>query len=134
MRLNRYGETRAELDRLAKQFPQHETLVIDGPDLETSRSYTRFVATRVVRNATIGRALARTALGAGLVIRSVTATPVIFTDFVAAEPILQMATVMGGAVDCGAVEPGAATRWLNRLRNGPFLAAFTVFTVVATKP
>lgn len=120
--------------RLAVTEPDWDTLVVDDLDTETTRAYTRFVATRVVRNGAIGRALPRLAIGAGLTVRDVAATAVVFTDFAAAEPILKLTTVMPRAVESGAVHADAANRWLERRRTEPFLAAFTVFTLVATKP
>ena len=46
--------------------PDWDSLAIDDIDLETSRAYTRHVSARVVRNAVIGRQLARLADDAGL--------------------------------------------------------------------
>lgn len=118
---------------LAVADPDWDTLVIDDPDTETSRAYGSFVATRVVRNGGIGRALGRLAVEAGLDVRAVTASPVVFTDFAAGDAILRLGRVMGRAVEAGAVDPGAAGRWLERMGREPFLAAFTFFIVVAER-
>ena len=44
---------------LALAEPDWDTLVIDAEDVATSRTYTTYVVEQVVRNATIGRSLAR---------------------------------------------------------------------------
>jgi len=139
--LSRPSHAFAELHRvlrpggvLAVADPDWDTLVIDDPDTETSRAYGSFVATHVVRNGGIGRALARLAVEAGLEVRSVIASPVVFTDFATGDPILQLARVMSRAVESGAVDPQAARQWLDRMGSGPFLAAFTFFIVVAQRP
>jgi SAM-dependent methyltransferase len=111
--------------------PDWDTLVVDDEDADTGRGYARFVATRLVRNGGIGRSLARLAVGAGFTVASVTAVPILFTDFAAGERILRLEHVLTGAVDAGAVDAAAGRRWLARLRAGPFLAAFTLFVVTA---
>jgi ubiquinone/menaquinone biosynthesis C-methylase UbiE len=45
--------------------PDWDTLVVDYPDLATARAYTRYICDHVVRNAALGRQLARLAAGAG---------------------------------------------------------------------
>jgi ubiquinone/menaquinone biosynthesis C-methylase UbiE len=139
--LSRPSHAFAELHRvlrpggvLAVADPDWDTLVIDDPDTETSRGYGSFVATRVVRNGGTGRALARLAVEAGLEVRSVIASPVVFTDFGTGDTILQLGSVMRRAVEAGVVDSQAARRWLSRMRGGPFLAAFTFFIVIAQRP
>jgi ubiquinone/menaquinone biosynthesis C-methylase UbiE len=109
-----------------------DTLVIDGSDLGTSRAYTAYVSTRVVRNATIGRQLARLAHNAGLTVRAVEAIPVVFTNYADADAIFKFEAVAGRAVADGALASGSAQAWLTDLRTAPtFLTALTFFIVVA---
>jgi ubiquinone/menaquinone biosynthesis C-methylase UbiE len=87
--------------------PGWDTLVIDDPDLETSRAYPRFVAGQVVRNGAIGRQLARLLIEAGFAVRQVEATPVIFREIEAAEAVLGMHRVCERAWRAG----GSVRRW-----------------------
>jgi SAM-dependent methyltransferase len=114
--------------------PDWDTLVIDDPDIDTSRAYTRFVTHDVVRNGPIGRQLPRLAVDAGLRVHAVIAIPVLFNTFQAATTILRLETVMNQAVAAGAFDTAAATGWAARLRTGPFLAAFTLFIIAAHRP
>lgn len=117
--------------RIALAEPDWDTLVIDEVDLEMSRAYTRFVATQVVRNGAIGRQLPRLAAEAGFVIRSVEPTVVAFVDFAEANQILKVPSVTQRAVRAGAMASTPALEWLGRIADGPFLAAFTLFVVIA---
>jgi ubiquinone/menaquinone biosynthesis C-methylase UbiE len=114
--------------------PDWETLVIDDPDTATSRAYTHYVATDVVRNATIGRQLARLLDAAGFEVEAVDATVVLYRDYSTAEAILRMPSVARRAWQAGALDEDAALAWLTRLATGPFIAAFTFFTVVGRVP
>jgi hypothetical protein len=69
----------------------------------------------VVRNATVGRGLARLADRAGLRVCSVDATAVTFTDAAAAAAILLLPQVAERAVGAGFLEPAAA--WLRTARH-----------------
>ena len=108
-----------------------DTLVIDDPDVETSRAYTRFVTRDVVRNGPIGRQLPRLAVAAGLQVHSVVAAPALFTSYEAADEILRLDAVMKRAVAAGVVDAAPAAKWIARLQSGPFLAGFTFFMIVA---
>jgi SAM-dependent methyltransferase len=119
---------------IALAEPDWDTLIVDDRDIETSRCYTRFVATQVVRNGAIGRQLARLALQAGFVVRTTDVTPVVFRDFEAADQILRLPNVVERAVQAGAMPADASAQWLDRIAHGPFLAAFTFFTVTARRP
>jgi ubiquinone/menaquinone biosynthesis C-methylase UbiE len=110
--------------------PDWDTLVIDDPDVETSRAYARFVAGHVVRNGAIERQLARLLIEAGSAVRQVEATPVIFREFGAAEAVLAMHRVCERAWRAGAVGEEVGRAWLGRLAHGSFLASFVLFTVV----
>jgi ubiquinone/menaquinone biosynthesis C-methylase UbiE len=114
--------------------PDWDTLTIDGADTTTSRAYTHYVATRVARNATIGRQLSRLLHNAGFVDVSVAATVALFDDYHRAETILRMPTVAERAWQAGVLDEQATREWLADLTNGPFLAAFTFFTATGRVP
>jgi ubiquinone/menaquinone biosynthesis C-methylase UbiE len=115
--------------RLAMAEPDWDTLAVAGEDVAGSRAWARFVAS-CVRNATMGRQLARLSAGAGLTVRSVEAVAVLFQDFDSAEQVLGLRRTTARAVLAGAL---ASESWLERLTEGPFLAGFTLFLVVAEK-
>ncbi len=119
---------------IALAEPDWDTLVVDDVDVRTSRDYSRFVATRVVRNAAIGRQLARLAAQAGFVVRTIEARPLVYHDFPVADRILRLPRVVERAVAAQAMAADDGRRWLQRLATGPFLAAFTVFLVAASAP
>jgi ubiquinone/menaquinone biosynthesis C-methylase UbiE len=106
--------------------PDWDTLVIDHDDVEASRAYTRYVATRVIRNGAIGRQLPRLATATGLDIVQVEAVPIVFRDRALADQILKPASVAARAVADGALTEGF-TEGLTE----PFLAMFTLMTVIA---
>jgi ubiquinone/menaquinone biosynthesis C-methylase UbiE len=114
--------------------PDWDTLAIGGADTTTSRAYTHYVATRVVRNATIGRHLGRLLHNAGFVVESVAATVALFHDYHCAETILRMPAVAERAWRAGALDEQAARAWLADLATGPFLAALTFFTTIGRVP
>jgi ubiquinone/menaquinone biosynthesis C-methylase UbiE len=114
--------------------PDWDTLVIDAADTATSRAYTRFVATDVVRNATIGRQLGRLLHNAGFVVDAIDATTVQFGAYQSAEAILRMPAVAQRAWEGGALDEQAAQAWLADLADGPFLAAFMFFTAIGHVP
>jgi hypothetical protein len=93
-----------------------------------------FVATQVVCNGAIGRALPRLAAEADLDVQAVTATTVLYTDFQESEPILKLGNVMTRAIQTATIASEAGRQWLNRVSTGPFLAAFTFITVIAQRP
>jgi len=110
--------------------PDWDTLVIDHEDVETSRAYTRYVATRVIRNGAIGRQLPRLAEAAGLAVVDVEAIPIVFRDRALAEKILKPASVAARAAADGALTEAAARRFVDGLTE-PFLAMFTLVTLIA---
>jgi hypothetical protein len=85
----------------------------------------------VVRNATIGRELARHLHAAGFGHVDVAAEAVLFTDYGEADTILRMAHVARRGRESGVLDPHATRTWLTRLATGPFVATFTLFTVAA---
>jgi SAM-dependent methyltransferase len=119
---------------LAVAEPDWDTLVVDDPDVGTSRAYTQFVATRVVRNGAIGRALPRLAAAAGFDRCAVVATAILYTDFGEADRILKFDSVMGRAVAAGAVPGEAGRAWLSRVSAGALFASVTLVTITAKKP
>ena len=117
--------------------PDWETLVVDAPDaggLATSRAFTRWTCDHVVRNASIGRGLARLADGAGLEVRSVTPHPSVWLDREAADRVLGLTRNSAAAVEAGHLDAAARDAWLDGVAVGPFVAAVTLFVVVAAVP
>ncbi len=114
--------------------PDWDTLAIAATDQTVSRGYTRYVATDVVRNATIGRLLGRLLHGAGFEVTSADAGVAVFRDYATAEVVLKMPAVVERACRAGALDERAAAAWLADLADGPFLAAFTFFTAVGRVP
>ncbi|MEV8511540.1 methyltransferase domain-containing protein [Dactylosporangium sp. NPDC051484] len=120
--------------RVALAEPDWDTLVIDDADVAISRAYTRYITTSVVRNAAIGRQLARLLGGAGFEIESVDAAVILFRDYRTADAILRMPSVAQRAWQAGALDERAGRAWLARLTGGPFLASFTFFTAIGRVP
>lgn len=110
--------------------PDWDTLAVADDDLETSRRFARFVAGQV-RNATIGRDLARLCVQAGLRVRSVDPIAVLFRDFGTADQILGLRRNAARAVQAGKIAENDAEAWLERLMRGPVVAGFTFYLVIA---
>ncbi|MEV0645683.1 methyltransferase domain-containing protein [Phytomonospora sp. NPDC050363] len=117
--------------RLVMGEPDWETLAVDHPSPEIARAYTRFVAERVVRNAVIGRRLARLAAGAGFEVALVLPVTSIFRDAGAADEILGFRRVTGRAVEAGYLSAAEGRAFLDHLAAGPFFASLTLFVTVA---
>ncbi|WEO96889.1 methyltransferase domain-containing protein [Streptomyces sp. FXJ1.172] len=117
--------------RLVMGEPDWETLAVDHPDGELTRAYTRHVAERVVRNAAIGRQLARLATDAGFTVPEVVPVTPVFRDVQAADRILGLERTTRRAVAAGYFTDEAAESWLGHLTRGPFLATVTFYVVVA---
>lgn len=116
--------------RVVLAEPDWDGLLIDSDEPELSRRLTRFVATEIVRNATVGRSLARLCAGAGLVVRSVEAHTPVFRDFGTADRLLGLRRNVGRAVRAGHLDAGAEA-WLEAVAARPFLATFVLFLVTA---
>jgi hypothetical protein len=114
--------------------PDWELLAIDAPDLAASTAFTRFTCDKVVRNARLGRQLARLAAGAGWMIRSVEPLTLLFRDFTQADRVLGLTRNAARAVAVGYLAHDQAAGWLASLAEGPFLAAGTTFLVTAEVP
>ncbi len=128
----------AELRRVSRRGalitltePDWATLAIDAADLPTSWDFTRYTCSEVVRNASIGRQLARLAAAAGFTIRSVAPYPPLFGDFREADRILGLTRNSVAAIAAGYLEEARAQRWLAALSSEPFLATVMIFTVIA---
>ena len=116
---------------MALAEPDWATLAIDSDDLATSDAYVRFVCSDVVRNARIGRKLARLARASGFQVLSVRPFTPVFDDFTTADKFLGLGRVAGQAVQGGAITASASMHWLEGLAAQPFLATFVLFTVIA---
>lgn len=114
--------------------PDWDSLVVDPGERSTNRAFNRFVCSTMVRNATVGRSLARLALGAGLEVLDVSVAAPVFRDFGAADKILGLSRNAERAVRAGQLDRAAAEAWLAALAAGPFLAASMVFVGVFVKP
>jgi ubiquinone/menaquinone biosynthesis C-methylase UbiE len=112
--------------------PDWHTLVVDHPDLALARAYTRFVSDEVVRNAAIGRQLARLVAGAGFALDRVTPITAVFQDVASADQVLGLHRVTARAVAAGHLTDDDAQRWLHHLATEPFFASATLFVVTAT--
>ncbi len=121
--------------RVAVLEPDWESLVIDADDLETSRRFTDFNATRVIRHGRIGRQLPALFREAGLAAISARPQGVLGGYETVGEYI---ATTTARAVEAGAIEEVVARRWLDDLRTrhdeGRFLFAFLFFIVSGAVP
>ncbi|MFB6816784.1 methyltransferase domain-containing protein [Streptomyces sp. NPDC056347] len=119
--------------RIGLAEPDWDTLVVDAEDLGTSRAFTRFTTAEVVRNATIGRSLARLAERAGFRVETVLATTPVFRDFDAADHTLGLGRNMEKAIAAGHVDRDRGHRWFAGLSQGPFYASFTLVTVICSR-
>lgn len=109
--------------------PDWDTLAVADEDVETSRRFATYVASRV-RNATIGRELVRLSVQAGLRVRSVEPIAVLFRDFDTADKILGLRRNAARAVQDGQLVEADAAAWVQRLTTGPVVAGFTFYLVV----
>jgi ubiquinone/menaquinone biosynthesis C-methylase UbiE len=119
--------------RVVLADPDWDTLAIADPDTATSRAYTRYVTGHVVRNATIGRELARLLHTAGFDLAEVAAEAVLLTGYTEADAILRLPDVARRGCAAGVLDPHATRAWLARLAAGPFVATFTLFTVAGRR-
>jgi ubiquinone/menaquinone biosynthesis C-methylase UbiE len=132
--LRALGEIRRVLrpgGRLVMGEPDWGTLAVDHPDGDLTRAYTRYVTEKVVRNACIGRQLARLAADAGLTVPAVIPVTPVFRDARVADKTLGLERTTQRAVAAGYFTSEAAERWLDHIAQGPFLAAVTFYIVVA---
>jgi hypothetical protein len=102
------------LARTGLRFPR-----LDAADTTTGRGYARYVATGVVRNATIGRQLGRLLHDARFHVESADATAVLFRDHDGAETTLRMPAVAQRARHAGALDEQATRALLADPTTGP---------------
>jgi ubiquinone/menaquinone biosynthesis C-methylase UbiE len=117
--------------------PDWGTLVVDAGDdvgRSVSREFASWTCEQVVRNATVGRSLARHASGAGLLVRAVSAYPSVWTTFETADRVLGLTRNSASAVEGGYVDATDRDAWLAGLAAGPVVAAVSLFVVVAVRP
>jgi ubiquinone/menaquinone biosynthesis C-methylase UbiE len=114
--------------------PDWDTLAIDAVDTATSRAYTRYIVSDLVRNADIGRQLGRLLTDAGFEVVAIEATVAMFRDYHQAEAVLRMPAVAQHAWQSGTLDEASARAGLTSLTNGPFLAAVTFFTAIGRVP
>jgi SAM-dependent methyltransferase len=119
--------------RIVMAEPDWEGLLLDSPVPALSRGLTRFITTQVIRNATIGRGLARLCVQAGLTVRSVTALAPVFHDFDTADHLFGLRRNVARAIAAGHLDPEAA-QWLEDTASGPFLITALIFLVTAEAP
>lgn len=111
--------------------PDYDTLVIDYPDVDVTRAYLSFVTERVIRNANIGRQLARLTKDVGFDSSRVIPVTSVFDDAAQADQVFGFERVTRRAVAAGYLSEVAAAEWLTHLRSAPFLASATLFITVA---
>jgi ubiquinone/menaquinone biosynthesis C-methylase UbiE len=112
--------------------PDWDTLVIDCPELATTRAYIRYVTDHVVRNAALGRQLPRLAAKAGFHVGKVIPVTALFRDARAADQVLGLGRVTGRAVEGRYLAQDSADQWLEYLATQPFFASATIFIITAT--
>ena len=120
--------------RLVMAEPDWESLVFDHPDRDASRAYTRHLTERIVRNALIGRQVPRLAARAGFEVSDVVPVTAVLRDPREADRILGLQRNARRAVENGYLTAATAQRWLDGLAEEPFLAAVTLYVVVANQP
>jgi len=114
--------------------PDWDTLIIDHPDVSLARTYTRFVADKVVRNGCVGRQLPGLAERAGWSVEKVVPITTTFGDVESADRVFGFRRVTERAVVAGYLTADRADEWLAGLASAPFFAAMTLFIIVAVKP
>ncbi|WP_409474111.1 methyltransferase domain-containing protein [Streptomyces sp. HC307] len=119
--------------RIGLAEPDWDTLVVDAEDLDTSRAFTRYTTSEVVRHATIGRRLARLAEQTGFVVETVRATTPVFLDFQDADHTLGLGRNMQQAIQDGHIDEARGRRWFTSLSEGPFFASFTLVAVICSR-
>jgi ubiquinone/menaquinone biosynthesis C-methylase UbiE len=112
--------------------PDWDSLVVDG-DLEMNRAFNRFTCSTMVRNATIGRQLARLARAAGFEVEAVHTAAPVFHDFTLADNIFAFTRNTERAIRAGAIERADGERWLAELQQGDFFATPLMFLLSARK-
>jgi ubiquinone/menaquinone biosynthesis C-methylase UbiE len=115
--------------RVVMAEPDYETVVIDHPDLELPRAYRRFIVERLVRNACVGRQLARYVQAAGFA-ASAEAVTTVFRDAAAADAVLGIGRNTERAVDAGYLSAAQGRAFVEWLGVAPFFASVSLCLVV----
>lgn len=114
--------------------PDWDSLLVDPGDPATNRAFNRFVCAEIVRNATVGRQLARLAEGAGLEVCDVHVASPVWRDFAVADKLLGLSRNTERGIRAGQLDRAAGERWLAELVAGPFLATTALFIAVVRRP
>lgn len=114
--------------------PDWATLAIAAEDLDASQAFTSHTVERVVRNARVGRQLARLGAAAGFEVHEVRAHPAVFDDVEQADKVLGLTRNTAAAVAQGHLPGEPSATWLADLAQGPFVAVLTVFAVILRAP
>ncbi|MFH8617818.1 methyltransferase domain-containing protein [Streptomyces sp. NPDC017979] len=118
--------------RLVMAEPDWDSLVVDYPDLDVVRGYTRHITDRIIRNGVIGRELPRLAAAAGFAVPMVVPVTSVFREVGAADAVLGLERNTQRAIEAGYVAEGAGREWLAALGGAaPFFASVTLYVVVA---
>ncbi|WP_413116024.1 methyltransferase domain-containing protein [Streptomyces sp. CY1] len=117
--------------RLVMGEPDWDTLAVDHPHPSLSRAYTRHITEQVIRNAAIGRQLARLATDAGFRVPEVIPATQVFRDVRAADRVFGFERTTRRAVEAGYLSEYQAAVWLHHLAHRPFFASATLYVVVA---
>ncbi|MEF9905117.1 methyltransferase domain-containing protein [Streptomyces sp. P9-A2] len=119
--------------RIGLAEPDRDTLTVDAEDLGTSRAFTRYPTSEVVRHATIGRSLVRHAEQAGFTVETVIATTPVFLDFQDADHTLGLGRTLQQAIDDGHIDEERGRRRFTSLSEGTFFASFMFVSVVCSR-
>ncbi len=142
--LDRPGDALAELIRVTKTGgrivvgdPDWETLVVDAPQRDVTRTILNFVCDSH-RNAWMGRQLPAHFHAAGLSAVTIAADTLLFTDYALADLTVALGTRVQQAEDAQVITEHEAAEWLDALaaaaNAGRFFAAMTCVTVSGQKP
>lgn len=114
--------------------PDWGTLVIDAPQSHISAQFVEYTCRKVVRNAVVGREVARLGSDVGFTVRDVVAFPTVVRDFAIADKIFGLARNAEAAVDAGYLDPTETSAWLDNLRTSATVVAVTLFVTTLSRP
>lgn len=112
--------------------PDWRTLVIDGGRRDVASRFVDYTCEQVVRNATVGREVARIGQDAGFLVSNVVAFPAVLRDLDQADKIFGFTRNAYAASEAGYMSKPQAREWLADLQHGPVLAAVTLFVTTLT--
>jgi len=114
--------------------PDWGTLVIDAARSDASDAFVQYTCREVVRNAVIGRKVARLGAEAGFVVDDVVAFPTVVREFESADKVFGLTRNALAAAEAGYLDIDEARRWVGDLEAGPVLVAVTLFVTTLRKP